>query len=84
MGAACDIDRHDVPAVTETVNVGPPKSVGPFDESARSLAEGGYVRAIGLSEVGLETVRRAQAVHPISDPQIEYSLVRRGSEAAIR
>jgi aryl-alcohol dehydrogenase-like predicted oxidoreductase len=36
-----------------------------------------------LSEVGLETIRRAQAVHPISDLQIEYSLISRGPEAEI-
>jgi aryl-alcohol dehydrogenase-like predicted oxidoreductase len=43
----------------------------------------GYVRAIGLSEVGPDTIRRAQAVHPISDLQIEYSLISRAPEAAI-
>jgi aryl-alcohol dehydrogenase-like predicted oxidoreductase len=47
------------------------------------LVKGGYVRAIGLSEVGPETIRRAHAVHPISDLQIEYSLVSRGPEAKI-
>jgi len=41
------------------------------------------VRAIGLSEVGPETIRRAHAVHPISDLQIEYSLVSRGPEKKI-
>jgi aryl-alcohol dehydrogenase-like predicted oxidoreductase len=43
----------------------------------------GYVRAIGLSEVGPETIRRAQAVHPIADLQIEYSLISRAPEARI-
>jgi aryl-alcohol dehydrogenase-like predicted oxidoreductase len=47
------------------------------------LVKAGYVRAIGLSEVGTETIRRARAVHPISDLQIEYSLVSRGPEASI-
>ena len=47
------------------------------------LVKGGYVRAIGLSEVGPETIRRAHAVHPISDLQIEYSLVSRNPEARI-
>jgi aryl-alcohol dehydrogenase-like predicted oxidoreductase len=47
------------------------------------LVRAGYVRAIGLSEVGPDTIRRAHAVHPISDLQIEYSLVSRGPEAAI-
>jgi len=41
------------------------------------------VRPIGLSEVGPDTIRRAQAVHPISDLQIEYSLISRGPEAKI-
>jgi aryl-alcohol dehydrogenase-like predicted oxidoreductase len=47
------------------------------------LVEAGYVRHIGLSEAGVETVRRAHAVHPISDLQIEYSLLSRGIEAEI-
>jgi aryl-alcohol dehydrogenase-like predicted oxidoreductase len=47
------------------------------------LVKAGYVRAIGLSEVGPETIRRAHAVHPISDLQIEYSLVSRGPEDKI-
>jgi aryl-alcohol dehydrogenase-like predicted oxidoreductase len=47
------------------------------------LVKAGYVRAIGLSEVGADTVRRAHAVHPIVDLQIEYSLVTRGPEARI-
>ena len=47
------------------------------------LVRAGYVRAIGLSEVGPDTIRRAHAVHPISDLQIEYSLISRGPETAI-
>ncbi|MFI6167197.1 aldo/keto reductase [Nocardia sp. NPDC051052] len=47
------------------------------------LIEAGYVRHIGLSEVGADTIRRAAAVHPIADLQIEYSLVSRGIEAEI-
>ena len=47
------------------------------------LVRAGYVRHIGLSEVGLETIRRAQAVHPIVDLQIEYSLASRGPESKI-
>jgi aryl-alcohol dehydrogenase-like predicted oxidoreductase len=47
------------------------------------LVKAGYVRAIGLSEVGPETIRRAHAVHPISDLQIEYSLLSRGPEDKI-
>jgi aryl-alcohol dehydrogenase-like predicted oxidoreductase len=47
------------------------------------LVKAGYVRHIGLSEVGAETVRRAHAVHPIADVQIEYSLISRGPEAKL-
>ena len=58
----------------------------PIEETVGAIGEmvkAGYVRAIGLSEVGPDTIRRAQAVHPISDLQIEYSLVSRGPEARI-
>ncbi|WP_433576937.1 aldo/keto reductase [Nocardia brasiliensis] len=47
------------------------------------LIEAGYVRQVGLSEVGADTIRRAAAVHPIADLQIEYSLISRGIEAEI-
>jgi aryl-alcohol dehydrogenase-like predicted oxidoreductase len=47
------------------------------------LVKAGYVRHIGLSEVGVETIRRAYAVHPISDLQIEYSLISRSPETDI-
>lgn len=47
------------------------------------MVEAGYVRHIGFSEAGDETLRRAQAVHPISWLQIEYSLLSRGIEAEI-
>ncbi|WP_281278224.1 aldo/keto reductase [Streptomyces spongiicola] len=47
------------------------------------LVEAGHVRHIGLSEVGAETLRRAASVAPISDLQIEYSLISRGIEDAI-
>jgi len=43
----------------------------------------GWVRHVGLSEAGAETVRRANAVHPVADLQIEYSLLSRGIEAEI-
>ena len=58
----------------------------PIEDSVGAMAEmvkAGYVRYIGLSEAGAETVRRAQAVHPISDLQIEYSLISRGIESHI-
>lgn len=47
------------------------------------LVKAGYVRHIGLSEVGALTIRRAAAVHPIVDLQIEYSLITRGLEDEI-
>src|SRR5436305_11550257 len=58
----------------------------PIEETIGAIAEliqAGYVRAIGLSEVGPETIRRAAAVHPIADLQIEYALVSRGPEETI-
>src|SRR5688500_17167204 len=61
-------------------------SAVPIEETIGAIADmvkAGYVRHIGLSEVGPETIRRAAAVHPIVDLQIEYSLVSRGPEAAI-
>jgi aryl-alcohol dehydrogenase-like predicted oxidoreductase len=58
----------------------------PIEETVGAIAElvqAGYVRYIGLSEVGPETIRRAVATHPICDLQIEYSLISRGIEAEI-
>jgi aryl-alcohol dehydrogenase-like predicted oxidoreductase len=58
----------------------------PIEDSVGAIAEmvkAGFVRYIGLSEVGAETMRRAAAVHPISDLQIEYAVVTRGIEAEI-
>jgi aryl-alcohol dehydrogenase-like predicted oxidoreductase len=47
------------------------------------LVEKGHVRHVGLSEAGAATLRRAHAVHPVADLQIEYSLISRGIEAEI-
>jgi aryl-alcohol dehydrogenase-like predicted oxidoreductase len=58
----------------------------PIEDTVGAIAElvhAGHVRHIGLSEVGAETLRRAAAVHPISDLQIEYSLISRGIEDEI-
>jgi aryl-alcohol dehydrogenase-like predicted oxidoreductase len=58
----------------------------PIEETIGAIAElvqAGYVRYIGLSEVGPETIRRAAATHQICDLQIEYSLISRGIERAI-
>jgi len=49
----------------------------------KEMIDAGYVRHVGLSEVGAETIRRAHAVHPVSDLQIEYSLISRGLEGEI-
>jgi aryl-alcohol dehydrogenase-like predicted oxidoreductase len=58
----------------------------PIEDTVGAIADlvkAGYVRAIGLSEVGAETIRRAHAVHPICDLQIEYSLISRSPETTI-
>jgi aryl-alcohol dehydrogenase-like predicted oxidoreductase len=58
----------------------------PIEDTVGAIAdmvEAGYVRHVGLSEAGADTVRRASAIHPVSDLQIEYSLLSRGIEAEI-
>jgi aryl-alcohol dehydrogenase-like predicted oxidoreductase len=58
----------------------------PIEDTIGAIAElvqAGYVRHIGLSEVGAATIRKAAAVHPIVDLQIEYSLISRGLEDQI-
>ncbi|KPM54713.1 aldo/keto reductase [Frankia sp. R43] len=58
----------------------------PIEETVGAIKEmidAGYVRQVGLSEVDAETIRRAHAVHPIADLQIEYSLVSRAVEEDI-
>ena len=58
----------------------------PIEETAGTIADlikAGYIRHMGLSEVGVDTLRRAHAVTPICDLQMEYSLASRGIEAAI-
>ncbi len=58
----------------------------PIEETVGAIADmikAGYVRYLGLSEMGAETIRRAHAVHPVSALQIEYSLMSRGIEAKI-
>ena len=55
----------------------------PIEETVGAIADmikAGYVKHVGLSEVGSDTIRRAHAVHPIADLQIEYSLISRGIE----
>ncbi len=58
----------------------------PIEETVGAIADmikAGYVRHIGLSEVGAATIKRAAAVHPIADLQIEYSIISRGIEKEI-
>jgi aryl-alcohol dehydrogenase-like predicted oxidoreductase len=58
----------------------------PIEDTIGAIADmvkAGYVRHIGLSEVNADTIRRAAAVHPITDLQIEYSLISRGPEQTI-
>ena len=58
----------------------------PIEETVGAIAEmiqAGYVRYLGLSEVGADTIRRAHAVYPVSALQIEYSLMSRGIEKTI-
>ncbi|HVE05610.1 MAG TPA: aldo/keto reductase [Paraburkholderia sp.] len=58
----------------------------PIEDTAGAIADLvklGYVRHLGLSEVGVETLRRAHAVTPVADLQIEYSLMSRGIEHGI-
>jgi aryl-alcohol dehydrogenase-like predicted oxidoreductase len=58
----------------------------PIEDTAGAVADlirAGHVRYLGLSEASAETVRRAHAVHPVADLQIEYSLLSRGIEAEI-
>ncbi|WP_433063965.1 aldo/keto reductase [Dactylosporangium sp. CS-033363] len=58
----------------------------PIEETVGAIAEmvqAGWVRHIGLSEVGADTIRRAHAVHPIADVQLEYAIVTRGIERSI-
>ena len=58
----------------------------PIEETVGAIAEmvtAGYVRYIGLSEVGVDTARRANAVAPVCDVQLEYGLASRGIEQKI-
>ncbi len=73
---------------TEVIGVYRPARLDPhvpIEETVGAIADlvkAGYVRHVGLSEMGPETIRRAAAVHPISDLQIEYSLISRGVDVS--
>ncbi len=74
---------------TEVIDIYRPARLDPnvpIEDTIGAVAElvrAGYVKQIGLSEVGVDTIRRAHAVHPIVDLQIEYALISRGPEAKI-
>jgi aryl-alcohol dehydrogenase-like predicted oxidoreductase len=58
----------------------------PIEDTVGAIAEmieAGFIRYLGLSEMGAATIRRAHAVHPVTALQIEYSLMSRGIEAQI-
>lgn len=58
----------------------------PIEETVGAIAEcieAGWVRHLGLSEVGADTIRRAHAVHPVADVQLEYSLMSRSLETKV-
>ncbi len=73
----------------ETIDIYRPARLDPdvpIEETIGAMADmikAGWIRHIGLSEVGSDTIRRAHAVHPIADLQIEYSLIARGIESDI-
>ncbi len=83
--AAYSLDRLGV----EVIDIYRPARLDPnvpIEDTIGAIADlvkAGYVRHIGLSEVGVDTVRRAAAVHPIVDLQIEYSIASRGPETKI-
>jgi aryl-alcohol dehydrogenase-like predicted oxidoreductase len=74
---------------TDYVDVYRPARVDPnvpIEETVgaiKEMIEAGYVRHLGLSEAGADTIRRAHEVHPVADLQIEYSLISRGIEQEI-
>jgi aryl-alcohol dehydrogenase-like predicted oxidoreductase len=73
----------------ETIDIYRPARLDPdvpIEETVGAMADmikAGWIKHIGLSEVGSDTLRRAHAVHPIADLQIEYSLIARGIERDI-
>ncbi len=74
---------------TDHVDIYRPARVSPevpIEDVVGTMAEmvqAGFIRHIGLSEVGADTLRRASAVHPIADVQVEYSLISRGIETTL-
>ncbi len=61
-------------------------SAVPIEDTIGAIADlvrAGYVRYIGISEMGAATIRKAHTVHPIIAVQIEYSLMSRSLETDI-
>jgi aryl-alcohol dehydrogenase-like predicted oxidoreductase len=83
--AAYSLNRLGVEAIDvyRPARLDPQVSIEDTIGAIKELVEAGHVRHIGLSEVGAETIRRAHAVHPIADLQIEYGLLTRGIEKEI-
>ncbi|MEQ1817534.1 MAG: aldo/keto reductase [Terricaulis sp.] len=74
---------------TDYIDIYRPARVSPFvpiEDTIGAIADlvkEGYVRHIGLSEAGADNIRRAHAVHPIVDLQIEYAMITRSVEREI-
>src|SRR6476620_7638938 len=66
-----------------STSIGPAGSIEETVGAIADLVKAGHVRHVGLSEVGPDTIRRAHATHPVSDLQIEYSIISHGPEASI-
>jgi aryl-alcohol dehydrogenase-like predicted oxidoreductase len=75
--------RTDYVDIYRPARINPEIPVEDTIGAIKEMVEAGYVRHIGLSEVGADTIRRAASVHPISDLQIEYSLLSREIEDTI-
>ncbi|HEY0062676.1 MAG TPA: aldo/keto reductase [Telluria sp.] len=75
--------------VTSYIDIYRPARVDPavpIEDTVGAIAElvkAGHVKHVGLSEVSGDTLRRAHAVHPISDVQIEYSMISRSIESGL-
>src|SRR6202049_3424755 len=84
---ACDasLQRLDIDVIDLYYQHRLDRSV-PIEETVGAMAElvqAGKVRFLGLSEAGPATIRRANAVHPISAVQSEYSLFSRDVEESV-
>ncbi len=79
----CNASAPITSTSTDPARIDPDVPIEETVGAIRELIEAGHVRHLGLSEVGADTIRRAHAVHPVSDLQIEYSLISRGPEGDI-